>query len=607
MCVPTMNLSTPLPAQYPLLHQPLAVHEQFGSYFFPKTLSVLATTLSRKMEEGHICLHKEDAFADETDGRTAPISELWDAFIAHPWVGNESQTNKPFIIEDNRLYLQRYFQYETRILERLHQFVDSSRSHAPKRWEQLLAQSTSIRELFPASRSTDSVSAPNWQEMAALMAYVQDFFILTGGPGTGKTTTVAKLLALLWLTDPSLRIALAAPTGKAAARMAESLRQTRLNLPPVIQENMERLEPATLHRLLGYMPHSIFFKHHAQNPLPFDVVIVDESSMMDVALMSKLMDAIGPYTKLILLGDKNQLASVEAGSIFSDLCNAQTKLNPIPHNWRAYWEKLHPDQGAADSILFTETNHALDGHIIELQVSHRFQADAGIGKLATLVIQGDEPGCRHFLQQPHTDIQFSENDSLKSIQPFIAAYTNYIQEPDIQKAIQLFQQQRILCAVREGPFGVDAVNAWIENQLQQQKKIQKKEIFYENRPVMVTKNYYDLQLFNGDIGLVRRDAEGQLRVWFETKSGELRQVPPAFLDRVETAYAMTVHKSQGSEFDAVAVVLPPQADLPILTRELLYTAITRAKKSVHILASELSISACVNRKVERVSGIADRL
>jgi exodeoxyribonuclease V alpha subunit len=246
--------------------------------------------------------------------------------------------------------------------------------------------------------------------------------------------------------------------------------------------------------------------------------------------------------------------------------------------------------------------------MIELQKSHRFKRDAGIGKLANMVIQGEVEACRIFIQQTHADIFFSDNNHyLTAIQQMIEGYSRYIQEPDILTAIQLFQQQRVLCAVREGPYGVDAINMHIEIQLQLKKQLHKKDTFYENRPVMVTGNYYDLQLFNGDIGLVRKNAQGQLSVWFETKSGELKQVSPAYLDGVDTAFAMTVHKSQGSEFDAVAVIIPPQDDLPILTRELLYTAITRAKKSVHLIGNPDSILASVERKVERGSGIQERL
>lgn len=599
-----MNLITTLPAQYPLLTNAQAVHEQFGNYFFPKPLNRIAATLSRKMEEGHICIHQEDALTAVMEADPSATEEVWQNFINHPWVGDPQSQDKPFIIDENRIYTQRYFQYETCILERLQQFFISSQTRAPQQWDRLLNQRDLIEALFPAEETHE----PNWQQIAVIMAYVQDFFVLTGGPGTGKTTTVAKLLALLWSVQPDMQIALAAPTGKAAARMAESLRQTKLDVSVTVQENMNRLEPSTIHRLLGHIPRSIYFKHHRDQTLPYDCVIVDESSMMDVALMSKLVDAIHADTKLILLGDKNQLASVEAGSIFSDLCNAQPKLNVIPENWLPYWKKIGLDNPPISRPTETGSLHPLDGHMIELQKSHRFKRDAGIGKLANMVIQGEVEACRIFIQQTHADIFFSDNNHyLTAIQQMIEGYSRYIQEPDILTAIQLFQQQRVLCAVREGPYGVDAINMHIENQLQLKKQLHKKDAFYENRPVMVTGNYYDLQLFNGDIGLVRKNAQGQLSVWFETKSGELKQVSPAYLDGVDTAFAMTVHKSQGSEFDAVAVIIPPQDDLPILTRELLYTAITRAKKSVHLIGNPDSILASVERKVERGSGIQERL
>jgi exodeoxyribonuclease V alpha subunit len=599
-----MNLSAPLPAQYPLLTNAQAVHEQFGNYFFPKPLNRIATALSRKMEEGHICIHRADALTAVWEADPTADEQVWSHFIDHPWVGDPQHQEKPFIVDENRIYTQRYFQYETRILERLQQFFGSSQARAPQQWDRLLAHRELIQALFPTEESQE----PNWQQIAVIMAYVQEFFVLTGGPGTGKTTTVAKLLALLWSIQPDMQIALAAPTGKAAARMAESLRQTKLDLSATVQENMNRLEPSTIHRLLGYIPNSIHFKHHREHPLPYQCVIIDESSMMDVALMSKLLDAIDTHTKLILLGDKNQLASVEAGSVFSDLCNAQLRLNVVPKIWLPHWKKLGIYNLDFSNPSTNSSSHPLDGHMIELQKSHRFKRDAGIGKLANIVIQGEVDACQNFMQQTHADMQFSDNNHyLSAIKQVIDAYSQYINEPDTQKAIQLFQRQRVLCAVREGPYGVDAINMHIENQLQLKKQLQKKEVFYENRPVMVTGNCYDLELFNGDIGLVRKDAHGQLRVWFETKSGELKHVSPAYLDGVDTAFAMTVHKSQGSEFDEVTVVLPPQEDLPILTRELLYTAITRAKKSVHLIGNQASILAGVERKVERGSGIQERL
>ena len=578
------------------------VHQQFAEYFAVPDLKPYAWLLSKKLSEGHICLHLDKAgelSATLPAGYSLPSPGMG-RLKNSPLVATNGRDDAPFVLSGDRLYLQRYFRYETLFLQRIYQFLETEKSLLPERLALLEKHKELIGQLFGAPAATVAADeTTDWQLAAAITGVLNNFTIITGGPGTGKTTTVAKVLAILYATEPSLKVALAAPTGKAAARMAESLRHTKLEL-----------NPSTIHRLLKWELGTPYFRHNRTNPLRYDVVIVDECSMIDVALFAKLLDAIGPGTRLILLGDKDQLASVEAGSLFGDLCQSQEKMNFFSEERRSLINSFIAGKERQIPAQYTrpDNSHPLFQHLVELRRSHRFTGDKGIGRFSKAVINNDVAVLESFLQ-PGADEQVvidgAYDDAL--FEKFISGYDAFIAEPDIHAALQKMNNLRVLCAVRDGAQGLYAVNKRIEKYLHDKKRIKVNAEFYENRPVILTRNYYEHGLFNGDTGIIRPDANGQLMAWFEDSSGQLKQVLPGYLTDAETVFAMTIHKSQGSEFNEVLVVLPKQTETALLTRELLYTAVTRARQKVYVQASEAGVLMAAQRFVERASGIAYRL
>ncbi|WP_343303247.1 exodeoxyribonuclease V subunit alpha [Chitinophaga niabensis] len=572
------------------------VHQQFAEYFDIPVLKPYAYLLSKKISEGHICLHLDDlqgqseelpAYCANMVPGTAPLETV--ALVA-----KDGKDDQPFVLFQDRLYLQRYFRYETTFLRRIYQFLETEKVLEEERLAQLEEHADLIKAQFPSASNT----APDWQLAAAITGVLNNFTIITGGPGTGKTTTVAKILNILYGIDPALKVVLAAPTGKAAARLAESLRNFK-------NEKFQSLSPGTIHRLLKSKRDSPYFHHNASNPLNYDVVIVDECSMIDVALFAKLLDAIGPKTRLILLGDKDQLASVEAGSFFGDLCQAQGAINlfrpqriQVMNKFGANLTQLH--ESANDK-------HPLFQHLVELRTSHRFSDDKGIGKFSKAIIRNEKAAILEFLQENADEqVVIDQVYSKELFEQFIAGYEAFIKEPDTLNALKKMNALRVLCAVRQGEQGLYTVNKAIEKYLHDKKLIRANVEFYENRPIILTRNYYEHNLFNGDTGVIRPDANGILMAWFEDGQGELKAVLPGYLTDAETVFAMTIHKSQGSEFNEVLVVLPQTTEVAILTRELLYTAITRARSKVYVQASEAVLLLAAQRFVERASGIATR-
>lgn len=584
------------------------VHHQFAVYFQNQFLQPYIYLVSKKLSEGHICLKLENLEKEKSD-----LIENWQAYLddtarleRESIITTDPQGYQPFVLYNRRLYLHRYFQYESRILQRTLAFISEEENSKAQRIHALEQQYEYVRHLF--SEDGLSETRPNWQLAAAVSAVLQNFTIITGGPGTGKTTTVAKVLALLYAINKSLRVALAAPTGKAAARMAESLKNAKLGGSENLAAFFQALEPSTIHRLLGFIPDSPFFKHNRDNPLNVDVIIVDESSMIDVALFAKLLDAIGPDTRLILLGDKDQLSSVEAGSLFGDLCLAQDQLNVFEP------ERVRLINSFADELAVLplsesgDLRHPLAQHVIELRFSRRFKDEEGIGKFSKAIIKNDVAVVREFIHQQrdeHVAVDTQYSDSL--FFEFIRAYERYIKEPDISLALRCLNDLRVLCAMREGPHGLYAMNMKIEKYLEGQGFINVDREFYNHRPIIVTSNNYNLGLFNGDIGLIRPDERGVLYAWFENKDGDVRSYSPGFISQCETVFAMTIHKSQGSEFTKVMVVLPDDSNSNLLTRELLYTGITRARDFVLLQGTEDVIVRACDRFVERASGIVERL
>ena len=587
------------------------IHQQFAEYFAIPPLKPYAYLLSKKLSEGHICLDLDKplsrpdempAFCQNIPLGAAPLKSL-------PLIARDGKDNQPFVLYKNRLYIQRYFRYESGLLQRIGEFLQTEQEVLPQRVKLLKTQEAVIKNLLKTDDPAKALPAQadditDWQLAAIITGILNNFTIITGGPGTGKTTTVARILAVLYTLDPALRVALAAPTGKAAARMAESLRNTTIPLRPEILEKFKGLKPSTIHRLLRSKPGALYFRHDRDNPLPFDVVIIDECSMIDMALFAKLLAAIGASTRLILLGDKDQLASVEAGSLFGDICQAQEQLNLFTAKRVGLINSFiaNSQRQVSAAQVNAGVAHPLFEHIVELRYSHRFSGKEGIGLFSKAVISGNVEG----LQAPNERVTIDPTWSVDLFEKFVAGYAAVIREKDIRTALRNMNALRVLCAVRESEHGLYAVNKEIERYLHSRRLIVLNGEFYENRPVILTRNYYEFGLFNGDIGIVRPDVKGSLRLWFEDSDGELKSILPSYINQAETVFAMTIHKSQGSEFDEVLVVLPSSPDSPILTRELLYTAVTRAKKKVYIQGPMEVIVAASQRHVERASGIASR-
>jgi exodeoxyribonuclease V alpha subunit len=522
---------------------------------------------------------------------------------------SDGEKVKPVVLFKDRLYLQRYFYYETKILERIKKFIEDEQLEAEQNISNLKDYAALIHNLFKNSpkNQDEKEETTNWPLVAALIAILNNFTIITGAPGTGKTTTVAKILTILYNIDPALKVALAAPTGKAAARMAESLKNATNNSDELIKSKFVALEPYTIHRLLGPIKNTPYFKHNKENTLSYDVLLVDESSMIDVALFAKLLDAIGPGTKLIILGDKDQLASVEAGSLLGDLCLAQKKLNSFSKTRAEFINGFITDSSQKITKDHVDiSTHPLFEHVIELKRSHRFSDDKGIGKFSKAIIQSNEPAIKDFFYNADEQVIIDTAWSEKIFEEFVAGYKAFITEKDVVAALQKLNQLRVLCVVREGRHGLYEINKKIEKYLQKNKHIRLTGEFYENRPIMLTSNNYELQLFNGDIGIIRPGGKGDMKAWFETGKGEVKSISTGYISQAETVYAMTIHKSQGSEFDKVLVSLPEKENIAILTRELLYTAVTRAKHKVIVQGSESIILQAANAFVKRGSGIIER-
>ena len=509
--------------------------------------------------------------------------------------GKEEQAT-PLVLVNQRLYLYRYFQYEQTLI----QYLDNQLNRPA-----FSIDSDLLARLFEASNAE-----PDWQKVAVANAASLGFSVISGGPGTGKTTTVTKLLALLVAQamneGQSLKIALAAPTGKAAARLTESITRAKESLPLSAEITAAIPDQAsTLHRLLGSDFGRSRFKHNEQNPLHLDILLVDEVSMVDLPMMAKLIEALPKHCRLILLGDKDQLASVEAGSILGDMTHGIENAYFQP-GWADYLAQVsqQPLQ-AFGNPQAPKISRALT----LLRTSYRFSKDSGIGRLANAVNMGDKQAVMSCLKAGLGDVQWRLSQS-KPIQSDMAelanGYDDYWQgvrdNADIALLFEKFSAFQILTAVRQGEWGVEHINRQLEEYFFKRGRIKDLHTWYPGKAVMLTRNDKGLNLFNGDIGLCMPDEDSRLRVWFMQPDGSFKGLLPSRLSEFETVFAMTVHKSQGSEFDQVILLLPVNSS-PVLTRELIYTGITRAKQAFTLWGAELLIYEAVDRRVQRYSGL----
>ncbi len=555
--------------------------------------------------------------------------------------------NTPFVLSDNRLYLRRYWQYEQHIAT----FINQSSQLTTLLRQQFPTQQVQswLAQLFDSPSSLSLPSAIDWvdyQKLACAMAVSSRFAVITGGPGTGKTTTVVKLLLLLQQiqlqqggsSHRPLTIRLAAPTGKAAARLSLSVTQALQKLVPSLgwDDAVTQSIPTvaqTLHRLLGSGPDRAQFRFHQDFPLPLDVLVVDEASMVDVAMFAAMLQALPPSARLILLGDKDQLASVEAGAVMAELCR-DAQLGGYSQQ-TADWLLQLTGQKVPDELL-SQQPQQLEQQLVMLRTSHRFGAESGIGQLAAAVNAGDAVAAVEIMRQPPPDVRWlrlspesAEFSFLMqhghSEQPLAAGFAAYLallhtppragsSDDDYDRwalaILQAFAGFQVLAAVRQGKFGVEQLNVRIAALLARQHLIPRTEGWYPGRPVMVVQNDYSTGLMNGDVGIClprfeTKNGEPQLRVVFVSADHQVpvRWLLPSRLPQVETVFAMTVHKSQGSEFDHVLLVLPEQGSA-LLSRELIYTGITRAAKQFSLLcADDKVLKQAVSQRTERSGGL----
>ncbi len=607
----------------------------------PRVL-IAAALVSRDTGYGHVCLELGlIADTEPVDERGAPVAgvryprlaEWREALRASPLVSADGDATPLALDHADRLYTARFARYENRLAVRLKHLATS---WAPR--VELAALRSGLERYFPPPAGPGGAAPeaddPRWdQRTAAAIALTRRLAVISGGPGTGKTTTVVRVLALLQeqaiaAGQPPLAIVMVAPTGKAAARLSESVRAGMAKLPcDETVRNAIPVEARTIHRALGRHRSEVSrFRHDAEDPLRADVVVVDEASMVDLALMSKLLDAVPRGARLLLLGDRDQLASVEAGAIFGDIC--LTGAAP-PRRSAAMRECLRLLSAHTDPAELVgrraRTGEPTDlaDCVIHLRHSYRFGLESGIKALADAVnagrgdvAAGIAPDCGwDDVSELRPGSPANAEVDLASVvrrglAPFLAA-----QEP--AAALEALGRFRILCAHRRGRFGVAAINRAVEAVLADAGLLDLgagradpgARAWYRHRPILVTTNDYGLGLYNGDVGVILDDPEvpGRLRAWFADGPGRpLRSFAPPRLPAHETVFATTVHKAQGAEFDEIVLVLP-EAMSRVLTRELVYTGVTRAKTGVTIYGASEVLREAVARRVRRASGLREAL
>lgn len=639
-----------------------------------------AFATSRATAEGHVCVPLAVLARRFEASRAEVRAALFASGMASDGSRGEA-ASRPLVIDaQGRLYLARYYDYEQRFARALVTHAgrgarreEDARTEAPESE----AAETEAAGSGAGSRSGSGAGADanartlqarllryfgepkddevDWQRVAAVMALSGRLTVVSGGPGTGKTTTVVGVLACLLDARTDLRIALAAPTGKAAQRMQEALLARAGDLPPELAARLPQTS-YTLHRLLGSGPGGRF-RHHRDNPLPYDVIVIDEASMIDIAMATHLLDAIAPQTRLVMLGDKDQLAAVEAGAVFAELSarpaftqgglqriaqalgmDAARLAQALPDGSRHAGDEPSDKFGDEPADLFDErgeldvveappappSQNPLADCVVWLERNYRFGLESPIGRLSLAIRNGSASAALEVLridpaeacaaalhEDPHAALA---ERTVARLSTGFAPYADALavalaaETPDPLPLFDALNRFRVLCATRSGPRGVDQVNMAMAAQVRRSAGVTLAvgAQWFAGRPVMVTRNDYALGLFNGDIGIALPGAGGALRVYFRTGDGSLRAVSPAALPPHDTAFALTVHKSQGSEFEH-AVLMLPSTFSRVLSRELVYTAITRARERVEVIGARAVLAQAIATPTQRDSGLAARI
>lgn len=608
----------------------------------------LFIALSVSLRAGHTCLPITEISAvhwaidfDEHgqcnhQGYVFPSTDVLSSLLIELKIGINAQ--QPLVFEHNNLYMRRYYQFESELARGINERLTSITSVS------LNDISSIINQLFPSVRSTQPDEI-DWQKVAVANAINKNFTVIAGGPGTGKTYTVTKLLAALLMLnkkgrnyndEQALEVALVAPTGKAAQRLSESIIKAVEGFKGLIDDDILAAIPTqakTIHRLLGVIPNSPNFRHHQHNLLSCDILLIDEVSMVDLPMMARLFRALKIDTKVILLGDADQLPSVAVGSVLADIAPrphygySRENLNYLAQACQLDLKQLQSTFEQGNVTI--ENNH---DHLSFLIKSRRFDGEGGIGKLAAHVIQGHAVQSWLLLEsstskesstsqassadKTSTQLTLVDNNLSSWLAPLVNKYYQGIAQcDDIAQAFTMLAKFRVLCVTRQGEFGVDALNQWIKEQLVH--NVNLSQTSYHGMPIMISENDYRLGLFNGDVGLLWRSSDGHLMAYFENSEQVLEQdniaglskgiaykmLQPSRLPKYDSVYAMTIHKTQGSEFEHVAIVLPKHAEHQLLSRELLYTGITRAKTKLTIACNSKTWKFGVKTVIKRYSGL----
>lgn len=616
--------------------KPIAEHQD--------TLQALCFALSASLRAGHSCLVLTD-IANSPWGEDIDAHSSADKLCTFPSLATLNallislnvsvEDNQPIVLHQDKLYLRRYFEFENELTQfiqcRLSEKSHYSAAHIEQTVEQLFPQHSACSDEI-------TVQTLDWQKIAVANAINKNFSVIAGGPGTGKTYTVTKLLAALVMLQTQqakqnqpLNIALVAPTGKAAQRLSESIINAVTGFKGLINDETLAAIPSnaqTIHRLLGVIPNNPNFRHNQKNLLPYDIVLIDEVSMVDLPLMTRTFRALKADAKVILLGDADQLPSVATGSVLADIARR-------PHGGYSdknlqYLAEVCQLPKLLLSQYFSDKAPNQTDYLTFLVKSRRFDGQGGIGLLANAVITGDSLSSWQLLtgataaakQGTPSQLQLAKGTLINWLTPLVKQYYQAIEHcSDIYDAFALLAQFRVLCATRQGEYGVDNINEQIKGMLGKRPFSQRHasatsqlQHLYHGQPIMISENDYSLGLYNGDIGLIWhvKSTEGaeHLIASFQDESGEnsrIKEILPSRLPKFETVYAMTIHKTQGSEFDHVAMAISPPETLQyqsrLLSRELLYTGITRAKNQLTIASHQNTWLQGVSNQVKRNSGL----